>query len=953
MKKMCLIIIMLLSACFVFAHKAEIKSTDLASDVKLLNELILDIDKVSHLDSTIFINLRNAGDLGILRQAGFNPIIRASESFGEGVTSEKVLPGMRLPDAYLSYSAFQDYLYQVFLDHYDICTIESIGRSVQNRDIYYLKISNNPAVSQPKVKIKLIANIHGDEPVGYYLLLKLIELFTLEYGNDPRITNLIDNAEIFIMPLMNPDGYVNHVRYNANNVDLNRNFPMPDGTENPDGNAYQPETLAMMNWSNANNFSLGMNMHGGSLVMNYPWDYSYTLTPDDELLQELSLAYSSHNTPMYNSDEFEHGITNGAQWYVITGSMQDWNYAFTSNIEITVELGNTKWPPAATLPGYWEDNRESILSYIEYALRGVKGIITSTDGSTIAAKVSSFGAGKEVMNDPANGDYHQILLPGNYRLMASALGYFPQIVSLSVPESGYITQDFALEPAMLVSAKGIVRNADDLEAVAGVGITLWADEDVAVQSNSEGCFTLPIMSEGIYSIQAEHGSDLAYLGYTAIKQYESETLVSIPLFEPLFYDDFESGTGKWNLQGNWGITNDGGNMVLTDSPNGNYSGNQNVSATVANPIDLSHVYEAQLGFRAKWDLESGYDFVFVEVSSDGSNWNVLDSFSGTQSTYIDQNYDLSAYIGSQLRLRFRLRTDYYVNKDGIYIDDVRVIGKDQSLALIGDINGDGYWNSQDLKKIVEIALDGDNSGSLVLADLDESGEITAIDAYYLLRFLKDPSFILPAIDPQSAGLEECELLVSTSDDSFVITLPAELRSLSITFDEAIANIAFNHDDPSIYTLVNQENNRMVVIREKDSPYEEMDIVFHHSLSPQGTLALVEVNGVNAELLIEPSSVQDDDASPMPTMLLANYPNPFNPETTLSFQLAHAQEARLSIHNLKGQKVRRLHQGLLEGGVHNFVFDGKDDSGKALGSGIYFYTLETHDTKQSKKMVLCK
>ncbi len=953
MRKICMIAIILLSACFAFAGIAEIQSTNLTSDVKLLNNLKLDIDRVSHLDSTIFINLRSSRDLNLIKQAGFEPIIRASESFGEGISSERVPRGSSLPDAYLSYDAFEDYIHQIHIDNLDICTLESIGNSLQYRDIYYLKFSNNPMVSQPKVKIKLISNIHGDEPIGYYLLLKLIELFTLGYGSDPRITNLIDNSEIFIMPLMNPDGYVNHVRYNANNVDLNRNFPMPDGTQNPDGNAYQPETLAMIDWSNANNFSLGLSMHTGSLVMNYPWDYSYGLTPDEQLLRELSLAYSVHNTPMYNSHEFEDGVVNGAQWYVITGSMQDWNYAFTSNLEITAELGYTKWPPAATLPGYWDDNKESILSYIEYALKGVKGIISSVGGGTIAAKVSSFGAAKEIFNDPANGDYHQILLPGDYRLMASADGYFPQIVSLSVPEEGYITQDFTLEPAEVVSPRGIVRDAAGLESVAGAEITLWSDEEISVLSGDEGSFFIPVIDEGIYPLKAEHDSDQAYLGHTAIKKYQGETLLSIPLFEPLFYDDFEAGAGNWSLQGNWGITSDGGSMVLTDSPAGNYSGNQNVSATTMSPIDLTNVYEAQLGFRTRWDLESGYDFVFLEASTDNTNWKILDSFTGSQSTYVDRYYDLSAYAGSQLRLRFRLKTDYYVNRDGIYIDDIRVIGKDESLALIGDVNSDGCWNSQDLGLLVELALEADESGFDAAADLDGNGEITAVDAYYLLRFLKDPGFALPALDPQSAGLQECEISIATSEESFVITLPQELRSLSIDLGEPVADISFTHQDETIYSSVNHDNSRMIIIREKDADYEPMDIVFHHSLSAEGILAQVEVNGVSTEMLITLTSVQDDGLSPMPTMLLANYPNPFNPETTLSFQLAYAQDAELSIHNLKGQKVRSLHSGMLKGGVHSYVFDGYDDGGKALGSGIYFYTLKTKDIMQSKKMILCK
>ena len=77
--------------------------------------------------------------------------------------------------------------------------------------------------------------------------------------------------------------------------------------------------------------------HSGALVVNYPWDYTYDLTPDDAAIEQFALEYSTYNLPMYNGS-FPQGITNGAQWYVTTGCLQDWSYAQTGCIDVTTAI---------------------------------------------------------------------------------------------------------------------------------------------------------------------------------------------------------------------------------------------------------------------------------------------------------------------------------------------------------------------------------------------------------------------------------------------------------------------------------------------------------------------------------------------------------------------------------------------------------------------------------------
>jgi hypothetical protein len=100
---------------------------------------------------------------------------------------------------------------------------------------------------------------------------------------------------------------------------------------------------------------------------------------------------------------------------------------------------------------------------------------------------------------------------------------------------------------------------------------------------------------------------------------------------------------------------------------------------------------------------------------------------------------------------------------------------------------------------------------------------------------------------------------------------------------------------------------------------------------------------------------NDDVIIQPTLckLYQNYPNPFNPETTISYQLPENGKVELTIYNLKGQKVKQLVSDQLSAGQHSVVWNGKDDNGKPVSSGIYFYKLKSGNFEKTKKMILMK
>ncbi len=90
------------------------------------------------------------------------------------------------------------------------------------------------------------------------------------------------------------------------------------------------------------------------------------------------------------------------------------------------------------------------------------------------------------------------------------------------------------------------------------------------------------------------------------------------------------------------------------------------------------------------------------------------------------------------------------------------------------------------------------------------------------------------------------------------------------------------------------------------------------------------------------------------IFINNYPNPFNPATTISFSIPEESHAEISIYNIKGQKIKQLHSDQLSADRHSVVWDGRDDSGKPVSSGVYFYKLEANGkTEAVKKCLLLK
>lgn len=159
---------------------------------------------------------------------------------------------------YYNYTELTELLKSLVQKYPNIANLTSIGKSVENRELWVMRITKDPTVDVPgKPKFKYVGNMHGDETVSRQVLIYLVEYLLEKYGEDQRVTELVDSTDIYIMPSMNPDGFEKSVegdctgknggRENAKNFDLNRSFP--DQFEEIHVNAEDiPEGTAVMKW---------------------------------------------------------------------------------------------------------------------------------------------------------------------------------------------------------------------------------------------------------------------------------------------------------------------------------------------------------------------------------------------------------------------------------------------------------------------------------------------------------------------------------------------------------------------------------------------------------------------------------------------------------------------------------------------------------------------------------
>jgi hypothetical protein len=550
---------------------------------------------------------------------------------------------------------------------------DTIGFSVEGRPIWALKISRNPAVDEPEPRVLYTAVHHAREPQGMMTLMFTMWYLLENYGIDVDVTDVLDHRELFFVPLLNPDGYVYNQMVNPEGgglwrknrrpnidssygVDLNRNYGYAWGYDETGsskvpsfetfrglGPFSEPETAALRDFCVEKKFSVALNYHSFANVLIHPWGHNNKESPDSAVFQRLGASMTRHNYYPFGTGAKTIG-------YPTNGDSDDWMYGDTLTkpaiFAMTSEVGSADdgfWPAPDRIPLLAEQNLGANLALARLA------------GDCFETEVAS-------IHQRSDSDTIAILLSVNS-------------VGVQKPSSGITVQFSGAQGETVFPSSAFVPTTSS----PPFAVTVLRDHD---RPDGTPATLLVRMSAG----QGHSRDSVRFrLGVPALA----------------FEDSVNSIEGGWTsvtTRGNflWETTSAeaySGRYSYTDSPEKEYERNLTSVLVMQKPVLLAGA-AAELRFRSKWDIEAAYDIVVVEGSGDqGRTWTALSGdftrpgsgaaggkqvldvpgFDRTQKEWVEEVMDLQHFVGTDFRLRLRLDSDGAEQRDGIYVDDIRIL----------------------------------------------------------------------------------------------------------------------------------------------------------------------------------------------------------------------------------------------------------------------------------------
>lgn len=287
------------------------------------------------------------------------------------------------PDAglYHTYAEIEKELLDLQNAHPNLAQVVDLGKSVENRSIWAIKISDNVATEEDEAKILFIGGHHAREWIAVDVPFLLAKHLLENYDSDSNIQNYVNNGEIWIIPLLNPDGHQYSVTTNRlwrknrrNNgdgtfgVDLNRNYSFQWGGPGSSGDTFseiyrgsepfsEPETKIIRDFAAQHDFVALLSYHNFSQLVLYPWGYTSQSAPDESLLHQLAQTMADS---IFNVHGKTYVAEQSSDLYLASGDATDWLYGETQAPSYTIELR-----PASSFPGFELPESEIIPTFEE------------------------------------------------------------------------------------------------------------------------------------------------------------------------------------------------------------------------------------------------------------------------------------------------------------------------------------------------------------------------------------------------------------------------------------------------------------------------------------------------------------------------------------------------------------------------------------------------------------
>lgn len=550
-----------------------------------------------------------------------------------------------------------------------------IGESIEARPLYVYRVGTAQSQTDKKPEVLYTALHHAREPGSasnlIYTLWNLLERYA---AGDPEARYLLNNRQLYLVPVVNPDGYAyNESRNpsggglwrknrrnngNAIGVDLNRNYGTMEfwdapnnGSSTATGNdTYrgtepfsEPETQAIRSLCRTRNFKTAINYHTFSNLLIYPYSYTAAETPDSTYFRAICAEITKVN-------KYSGGRDLQTVGYSVRGASDDWMYAEVDGhgkiMAMTPEVGSIDdnfWPDADRIAPQGAENLATNLQTAwsaETNLRPVQTYTTEnpqTGRTRINVEVQNIGI---------------VQAKEEYTLSLRPLGSLAENVTLETPQ----------RTLKRLRSSEVQREVFNVQT------------DSMVRNGARVPVEITIVQEGV----------------------PRRDTTEIQLYQPKRIPVFTGDAANWNL-GRWGVVVDPftARLVLHDTPNTTYRNRDKNYVQTKQTVNLSGMRAATLEFQTRWSVEANYDFAVIQASDDGgATWKYLRSsmmrsgldspgsaqvpdgygFDGNFPIWIRQECSLDAFLGKEILLRLGVLTDDGGSFDGIYLSDMYVRG---------------------------------------------------------------------------------------------------------------------------------------------------------------------------------------------------------------------------------------------------------------------------------------
>ena len=796
--------------------------------------------------------------------------------------------------------------------------------SIYNHIMYALKLSNDVEIYQDKPNYYFMGAIHAREPLAAQVVMAIIENMLSTYSSTDT-QHPMNDTQVWFIPVVNPDGHhvvlsqmdiwhrktifdnnnngvfdyiPNTSGNNVDGIDGNRNFDFYWGTTGisfnfatqtyPGTHPFSAvETSYIRDLAAEIPFIAGFSYHTyGNLVL---WPYGYAYGGDSTNRDAATnLAIEVANLmPRYNSTQ-KYNPTSSWELYPASGSSEDYLHYYHNILAYTVELADQFIPNAAAVTFHTQNQLPAAYHLMtRHRNRFLTGLVTDVSTQLpVKAEIlvypldSHYPEKEPVFSDIRYGRYNYVLMPGEYKLLVRADGYYPFKTDFTIFATEQTIIDIELTPTDMFTQCLVLNHENEQILFNGLAAIVKHNRVDLLRVSATGTLNVQNVSPGDMLIILQ-GNDLRkYITTVDAQDY----IYSVTFSDFTYIDEFESLTGNW-AGSNWTITTadkySGTSSVMVSS----YINNNALTKTT--PIIIPPDEKTYVSFMAKYN-SSMQSEIYIEfsISANNQTWTVLKQIRYTNG-WENFHFVFNENEYQQLYFRFNVRRHASAQPGPFYLDLFSV--------KVGDAN---------------------------------------------VTIVEPPE---PVPNPVTL-LTPTDLEIVSRNPDFTWELPkdgSEIEGLRFYITDT------ENEWESYFTLSGTDTTYNL------PDLLEYETIYYWKVIPYNSTGEAENNDVFSFTTETDTDSKEHEKIKLNTELIGNYPNPFNPETVIRFSLASDDHVVLDIFNIRGQKIKTIANNHFSAGIHDVVWDGFDDNGRAVSSGLYLYVIQMGEYKNTKRMIMLK